>query len=299
MVTAHDKIADAAIYDVADKLQTAARTQQPIAGPRRNRRGQHRRRLCRAARTHRSQGRRGRVIVGRKIGLTSPAVQRQLGVDQPDFGVLLADMEVSSTGSVPSHRLLQPKVEAEIAFVLRADLVAGFDDSEHIRAAVDYAVAALEIVDSRIRQWDITIADTVADNASAGLFMLGNRRLTLDEFEPREVTMRMYVDDQLVSHGDGSACLGDPLNALAWLARAAPPTASRCSPVRSCCRVRWARWSSHHRVLAYTPKSRHWGCFPPISHFWRSREQDKSRHYRIRQHRHRSDDQDSADVQAP
>ncbi|MCV7408182.1 2-keto-4-pentenoate hydratase [Mycobacterium florentinum] len=222
MVTAHDKIADAAIYDVADKLQTAARTRQPIA-PVRAVIGADNIDAAYAVQRELIDRRvaAGGVIVGRKIGLTSPAVQRQLGVDQPDFGVLLADMEVSSTGSVPSHRLLQPKVEAEIAFVLRADLVAGFDDSEHIRAAVDYAVAALEIVDSRIRQWDITIADTVADNASAGLFMLGNRRLTLDEFEPREVTMRMYVDDQLVSHGDGSACLGDPLNALAWLARAA------------------------------------------------------------------------------
>ena len=81
--------------------------------------------------------------------------------------------------------------------------------------------AALEIVDSRIAGWDITISDTVADNASSGLFVLADRRLTLEEFEPREATMRLYRSDELVSDGDGAACLGDPLSALGWLARTA------------------------------------------------------------------------------
>ena len=221
-MTAHNELADSAIEDVADKLQTAARTRQPIA-PVREMLGADNIDAAYAVQRELIDRRvaEGGVIVGRKIGLTSPAVQLQLGVDQPDFGVLLADMDVSGAGSVPSQRLLQPKVEAEIAFVLNADLVGDFDEVEHIRGAVAYAVAALEIVDSRISNWDITIADTIADNASAGLFILGSRRLTLDEFEPREARMRMYVNDQLASHGDGSACLGDPLNALAWLARAA------------------------------------------------------------------------------
>lgn len=163
----------------------------------------------------------GGVVVGRKIGLTSPAVQQQLGVDQPDFGVLFADMDVSGAASIPSRRLLQPKVEAEVAFVLKADLAEGELDDEQVRAAVDYAVAALEIVDSRIANWDITITDTVADNASSGLFVLADKALTLDEFVPRDVSMRMYADDVLVSEGTGAACLGDPLNALGWLARTA------------------------------------------------------------------------------
>jgi 2-keto-4-pentenoate hydratase len=163
----------------------------------------------------------GAVVVGRKIGLTSPAVQRQLGVGQPDFGVLFADMDVSDRELVPSGRLLQPKAEAEIAFVLKHDLDADVLSEEAVRAAVDYAVAALEIVDSRIADWDLTIADTVADNASSGLFVLGDRRLILDEFEPSAVQMKMYADDVLVSEGDGAACLGDPLNALTWLARTA------------------------------------------------------------------------------
>ncbi|MFI0452773.1 2-keto-4-pentenoate hydratase [Actinomadura sp. 6N118] len=157
--------------------------------------------------------------VGRKIGLTSPAVQRQLGVDQPDFGVLFDDMDLSAAAQVPSGRLLQPKAEAEIAFVLGADLADGDLDDGQVRAAVDYAVAALEIVDSRIAGWDITIADTVADNASSGLFVLAGRRLTLKEFEPRDVTMRLLLDGDPVSEGTGAACLGDPLIALAWLAR--------------------------------------------------------------------------------
>jgi 2-keto-4-pentenoate hydratase len=163
----------------------------------------------------------GAKIVGRKIGLTSPAVQRQLGVDQPDFGVLFADMDVSTMDEVPSARLIQPKAEAEIAFILDRDLTDVEVDATAVRAAVAYAVAALEIVDSRIAAWDIALADTVADNASSGLFVLGTRRLTLNQFEPRDVTMRLHADGLLVSQGNGAACLGDPLNALAWLARTA------------------------------------------------------------------------------
>ncbi|MBV6763067.1 2-keto-4-pentenoate hydratase [Rhodococcus opacus] len=163
----------------------------------------------------------GGTVTGRKIGLTSPAVQQQLGVDQPDFGVLFADMDVTALPEVPSARLLQPKAEAEIAFVLGADLIDGDLDDAQIRAAVARAAAALEIVDSRIADWDITITDTVADNGSSGLYVLGENWLTLDEFEPRDVVMQLYSGDELVSEGTGAACLGDPLQALAWLARTA------------------------------------------------------------------------------
>jgi 2-keto-4-pentenoate hydratase len=162
----------------------------------------------------------GGSVVGRKIGLTSPAVQQQLGVDQPDFGVLFDDMEVAGGTVVPVGLLIQPKVEAEIAFVLCADL----DDDVSpatVRAAVDHAVVALEIVDSRITDWDISFADTVADNASSGLFVLGSRRLRLDEFEPRDTTVSLTVDGLVVSTGSGDACLGDPLAALTWLAKTA------------------------------------------------------------------------------
>ncbi|WP_328715301.1 2-keto-4-pentenoate hydratase [Nocardia salmonicida] len=163
----------------------------------------------------------GARITGRKIGLTSPAVQHQLGVNQPDFGVLFADMDVSALSEVPSGRLLQPKAEAEVAFELGADLIDGDLDEAQVRAAVACAAAAIEIVDSRIADWDITITDTIADNGSSGLYVLGDRWLTLDEFEPREVRMQLFSDEELVSEGTGAACLGDPLTALAWLARTA------------------------------------------------------------------------------
>lgn len=162
----------------------------------------------------------GARIVGRKIGLTSPAVQAQLGVDRPDFGILLDDMQYPDAATVPTSRLLQPKVEAEIAFVLGSPLDGEVSDRA-VRAAVDHAVVALEIVDSRIAAWDISFGDTVADNASSGLFVLGDRHLTLADFEPRETVMQMYVDDRRASVGSGAACLGDPLGALAWLARTA------------------------------------------------------------------------------
>ncbi|MFB8004979.1 2-keto-4-pentenoate hydratase [Nocardia sp. NPDC056000] len=163
----------------------------------------------------------GARIIGRKIGLTSPAVQQQLGVDRPDFGVLFHDMQVPQTPPAERPLLLQPKVEAELAFVLAADLDHDRLDADTVRGAVAYAVAALEIVDSRIAGWDISFADTVADNASSGWFTLGERHLMLSEFEPREITMRMSIGQDLVSEGTGAACLGDPLNALAWLARTA------------------------------------------------------------------------------
>ncbi|MDN5896336.1 MAG: fumarylacetoacetate hydrolase family protein, partial [Nocardioides sp.] len=160
----------------------------------------------------------GATVIGRKIGATSKAVQDQLGVDQPDFGVLFDDMAYAESDTVPHTRLIQPKVEAEVAFVLKQDLAEGPLDDSQIRDAVDYAVAALEIVDSRIVDWDITFGDTVADNASSGLFVLGTERRTLEEFEPVEVTMSMTIDGEEVSTGTGAACLGDPLKAVAWLA---------------------------------------------------------------------------------
>jgi 2-keto-4-pentenoate hydratase len=160
---------------------------------------------------------RGASIVGRKIGLTSEAVQRQVGVDRPDFGVLLADMQFEDGALIPTGTLLQPRAEVEVAFVLSADICSDVDEDE-LRASVEYASPAIEIVDSRVRNWDIVITDTVADNASSGAFVLGSARLALSEFEPREVTMTLTQNGEEVSSGVGAACLGDPLTALRWLA---------------------------------------------------------------------------------
>jgi 2-keto-4-pentenoate hydratase len=164
----------------------------------------------------------GARVVGRKIGLTNPKVQAQLGVDQPDFGILLDDMACPQDTAVDHTRLLQPRIEAEIAFVLNRDLdQAGDIGVDAVGAAVDYAVAALEIVDSRIAGWDISIVDTIADNASSGLFVLGDTRTPLHRFDPVTVTMTMTRTGNVVSAGSGAECLGDPLAAVAWLAATA------------------------------------------------------------------------------
>lgn len=161
----------------------------------------------------------GRIVVGRKIGLTSEVVQKQIGVDTPDFGWLLDDMAYDDGAVIPFERVLQPRAEAEVAFVLKEDLVDGDLDLDQVRAAVDYGVAAIEVCCSRVADWDISFGDTVADNASAGVYVLGSERRTLDEVTPVDVTMTMTIDGEEVSIGNGAACLGDPVNAVAWLAR--------------------------------------------------------------------------------
>lgn len=160
----------------------------------------------------------GGRVVGHKIGLTSATVQAQLGVDQPDFGVLLDDMRVTG-GRVRYDALLQPRIEAEVAFVLSQDLDGNELSLDDVAGAVARAHAALEIVDSRIEGWDITFVDTVADNASSGLFVLGDE--LPGDVVTRELTMEMTVNGRVVSRGAGSASLGDPLNALLWLAQTA------------------------------------------------------------------------------
>lgn len=163
----------------------------------------------------------GATVIGRKIGLTSQAVQRQLGVEQPDFGVLFNDMALGAADEIAMSRLLQPKIEAEIAFVLAEDLTEGPLDVPQVAAAVESAHAALEVVDSRIQDWDITITDTVADNASSGLFVMSDEAVNLTAFSPVECLMTLRANNEVVSTGSGAACLGDPLAALAWLARTA------------------------------------------------------------------------------
>lgn len=160
----------------------------------------------------------GRRICGRKIGLTSIAVQQQLGVDQPDYGVLYADMEIGDGGVADSTRLLQPRAEAEVALVLERDLDLGEHSFTDIVRSVAFALPAIEIVDSRVAGWDITLVDTIADNASCGLYVVGGRPVRLDRVDLRALTMTMSINDDEVSSGSGAACLGHPLQAARWLA---------------------------------------------------------------------------------
>ncbi|MCW2753773.1 MAG: 2-keto-4-pentenoate hydratase [Marmoricola sp.] len=163
----------------------------------------------------------GVSVVGRKIGATSEAVQNQLGVDQPDFGYLLSDMDVSTHAPISMRTLLQPRVEAEVAFRLARDINPAAESEitlDLVRDAVEVALPALEIVDSRIGNWDITFTDTVADNASSGLFVIGTDAKPLSEVEPVDVEMTLSINADVRSSGNGAACLGDPLEALRWLA---------------------------------------------------------------------------------
>ncbi|WP_052868489.1 2-keto-4-pentenoate hydratase [Streptomyces niger] len=160
----------------------------------------------------------GGRIVGRKTGLTSPAVQAQLGVDRPDFGALFAGAAVPEGTPVVAGRLLQPKVEAEVALVLAEDLPHRDCTIADVLRATDFALAALEIVDSRVAGWDISIVDTIADNASSGLFVLGSAPVPVTRLDLRGIRMTLTRNGAQASAGTGADCLGSPLNAAAWLA---------------------------------------------------------------------------------
>lgn len=161
----------------------------------------------------------GRSIVGRKVGLTAKAVQAQLGVDQPDFGVLFDDMVIADGGELLASRVLQPKAEAEVALVLKADLHDPDISRDAVAAAVGSVVAAIEIVDSRITDWNLAFADTVADNGSSAFFVLGREPRPLENLDLWTCGMVLEVNGEVVSLGAGAACLGHPLNAATWLAR--------------------------------------------------------------------------------
>jgi 2-keto-4-pentenoate hydratase len=163
----------------------------------------------------------GRRPIGRKIGLTSLAVQKQLGVDQPDFGILFDDMQVSAGGVVPAGKTMQAKVEAEIAFVLSKNLTGNLTDRNLVLDSIEYAAGAIEIVDSRIAAWDIRLFDTIADNASSGLFVLGDVHRHPRDLDLPKLSMTMIDQHspKIISQGCGADCMGDPLEALVWLAR--------------------------------------------------------------------------------
>jgi len=158
----------------------------------------------------------GEVISGKKIGLTSPGIQRQLGVSEPDYGHLFQSMACEL--EVPADELLQPKIEAEIAFILREDLPGGNVTAEDVRKATEYIVGAFEIVDSRVANWRIKLPDTVADNASSGRYVLGNRKVSLGDIDLSTIEMAMRKGNEIVGYGTGTAVMGDPCLSVAWLA---------------------------------------------------------------------------------
>ena len=162
--------------------------------------------------------RNGEVISGKKIGLTSLAMQSLLGVDQPDYGHLFHSMEVPNGGSVSLGKLFQPKIEGEIAFVLKKDLIGPNVTVEDVLEATDYVLPAIEIVDSRIKDWKIKLVDTVADNASCGLYVLGSNKVKISEIDLKAIHMELKKNNEVVNEGKGTDVLGDPAICVAWLA---------------------------------------------------------------------------------
>lgn len=161
----------------------------------------------------------GRRISGKKIGLTSPAVRMQFGVFEPDYGVLFADCEFGHNDEIPMKGLFQPRCEAEIALVLGNNLDHPHVTYADVIRATEYVLPAIEIVDSRISNWDIKLVDTIADNASFGRYVLGATARRLEGLDLAAMRMRLLKNGEEVSTGQGQDCMGHPINAAAWLAR--------------------------------------------------------------------------------
>ncbi|MGC0416853.1 2-keto-4-pentenoate hydratase [Embleya sp. AB8] len=162
----------------------------------------------------------GERVVGHKIGATNPVVQRQFGVDTPDFGHLLSGMMVADGGTIDVGELIAPRVEAEIAFVLGATLAGPDVGVADVMAATTAIAPALEIIDTRIDGWDLTFVDTVADNGSSARAVVGDRFVAPTAVDLRTVGVVLEIDGQVRDTGAGAASLGHPARAVAWLARA-------------------------------------------------------------------------------
>ncbi|MFF2086795.1 2-keto-4-pentenoate hydratase [Nocardia sp. NPDC058176] len=161
----------------------------------------------------------GSKVVGHKVGLSSKAMQQMMGVDEPDYGHLLAEMEVFENVPVETSRYLLPRVEVEVGFVLGADLPgADCTEADVLAATVAYA-PAIELIDSRIKDWRIGLADTISDNASSAGYVLGKERVAPGDIDITAIDAVLTRNDEVVAEGRSDAVLGDPLIAVAWLAR--------------------------------------------------------------------------------
>ncbi|KHF37842.1 2-keto-4-pentenoate hydratase [Halalkalibacter okhensis] len=160
----------------------------------------------------------GQTIVGKKIGLTSIAMQKLLGVDEPDYGHLLDGMVVENGTELSYSEVMQPKVEGEVAFVLKKDLKGPNVTALDVIQATDYILPSLEIVDSRVKDWKIKLPDTIADNASSSHYVLGGRPVNIDKVDLSQIGMVLIKNGEIVNTGVGAAVMGHPANCVAWLA---------------------------------------------------------------------------------
>ena len=160
----------------------------------------------------------GHKVIGKKVGLTSIAMQQMLGVDEPDYGHLLDTMKIADEAKVKIADFISPKVEAEIGFILEHDLVGPNVNYLDVLMATKYVVPTIEIIDSRISDWKIKLVDTVADNGSSARVVVGKKMSTIEGIDLRTQGMVLYKNDELVATGSGAAALGHPAQAVAWLA---------------------------------------------------------------------------------
>lgn len=160
----------------------------------------------------------GKTVIGKKVGLTSVAMQKMLNVDEPDYGHLFDDMELANGATVKADTMLSPKIEAEIGFMLAEDLVGPNVTYLDVMMATEYVVPTLEIIDSRVKDWQIKLVDTVADNGSSAKVVVGDKKTPLNEVDLRTNSMVLFKNEELLATGAGAAALGHPAHAVAWLA---------------------------------------------------------------------------------
>ena len=161
----------------------------------------------------------GATVHGHKVGLSSEAMQQMMGVDEPDYGHLLSDMHLSSGTPVSAGRYCFPRVEVEVGFILGATLPGEGCTEDDVLAATEAVAPAIELIDSRIRDWDIRIGDTIADNASSAGYVLGEERVSPRDLDLRGIEARLLRNGEQVAAGRSDAVLGNPVTAVAWLAR--------------------------------------------------------------------------------
>ncbi|GAC68172.1 2-keto-4-pentenoate hydratase [Gordonia soli] len=161
----------------------------------------------------------GATVAGHKVGLASVAMQKMMGVDEPDYGHLLDSMQYYESAPIDRSRLCFPRVEVEVGFILGADLPGEGCTNEDVIAAVEWVVPSIELIDSRIRDWKITLCDTIADNASSCGWILGEQRVPISDIDCGDIDATLTRNGEVVAKGNSSAVLGHPLNAVSWLAR--------------------------------------------------------------------------------
>lgn len=160
----------------------------------------------------------GEIVTGKKIGLTSKGMQELLGISEPDYGHLYKSTEVKNGGTVDTKTLIRPKVEGEVAFVLKEDLKGPGITVEDVYKATEYICASIEIVDSRIKDWKIKLVDTIADNGSSALYILNDKKVKIDDVSLPDIRMTLYKNGEVVNSGTGKDVLGNPAISVAWLA---------------------------------------------------------------------------------